>query len=314
MFFSSSARLLLLVELYESPGQAFRRHFGKHEHPVYFSRIRRGAWRRWWWGDGGVFVCPCEREEGGGEKEGWTDRKRAVRGKRRRRCRNAGVGGYCRRKRHKQLINQHRKETGIQTAEQRWRRTDTDRWGQGGRVGFLLLSLHSWLWLAGCRLSVSTTVLSPLPVDILSACLSVWALAGDLGGAGTWTLTSSVWSDYCLTPLLPCNLNSHWSLSVVMFLFFWGWGSQRREGKGQWKETNSPSSSGAPHWQINTPHTPAFDFFYYQSDLTLASKIRDVCLLYKTSYIWSLQRKFWCALFFVSWGLKGFLSDRTHDL
>lgn len=50
--FSSSARLLLLVELCESPGQAFRRHFGKHEHPVYFSRIRRGGrggWRRRWW-------------------------------------------------------------------------------------------------------------------------------------------------------------------------------------------------------------------------------------------------------------------------
>lgn len=73
MLFSSSACLLLLVELSESPGQAFRRHFGKHEHPVYFSRIRRGG------GSGGVFVCPCERG-GGGEKgeEGWIERKREV--------------------------------------------------------------------------------------------------------------------------------------------------------------------------------------------------------------------------------------------
>ena len=81
--FSSSARLLLL-ELCESPGQAFRSHFGKHEHPVYFSRIRRGERGAGGGGGGGiggggggVFVCPCEREGGGGEEaeEGWIDRK-----------------------------------------------------------------------------------------------------------------------------------------------------------------------------------------------------------------------------------------------
>lgn len=98
-------------------------------------------------------------------------------------------------------------------------------WQMGtGRAGLVVLSLHSWLWLAEC-----TAVLSPLPLDILSACLDVWALAGDLSGAGTWAQTSSVWSDYHPVPpplsslpypLLPCNLNSHWSLTVVMFIFF----------------------------------------------------------------------------------------------
>lgn len=47
-------------------------------------------------------------------------------------CGGGGGGGGCRRKRHKQLINQHRKEMVEQTAEQRWRCTHTDRWGQGG--------------------------------------------------------------------------------------------------------------------------------------------------------------------------------------
>lgn len=52
------------------PWPAFRRHFGKHEHPVYFPRIRRG-------GGGSVFVCPCEREGGGGGGEK-AERKREV--------------------------------------------------------------------------------------------------------------------------------------------------------------------------------------------------------------------------------------------
>lgn len=63
-FFPSSACLLLLIELCESPGQALRRHFGKHEH--LFSQIRRGVG-----GGGDIFVCPCEREgQGGGGREG----------------------------------------------------------------------------------------------------------------------------------------------------------------------------------------------------------------------------------------------------
>lgn len=77
-------------------------------------------------------------------------------------------------------------------------------WQMGtGRVGLVFLSLHSWLWLAGRRLSISTAVLPPLPLDILSACLYVWTLAGDLGGAGTRVQTSSVWSDYRLPTLPP---------------------------------------------------------------------------------------------------------------
>lgn len=140
---------------------------------LFFSDKGGGGWRGWWWGDGGVFVCPCEREGGGGEtgEEGWIDRKRDVRGERRRRCRNVGVGGYCRRKRHKQLINQHRKETGIQTVEQRWRRTDTDRWGQGRRAG---LPLSAQLAVAG-RTPAFRKHRCPLPLDILiglSVCLS----------------------------------------------------------------------------------------------------------------------------------------------
>ena len=118
VFLPSSGCPLLLVQLCESPGQAFRGHFGKHEHPVYFSQIRRGGMRK---GEGGGgFVCLCETEGGGGEKldEGWIERKREVGyGGKSRRCSNVELGcGDCTRKRHKQLINQHRKETRFQTA------------------------------------------------------------------------------------------------------------------------------------------------------------------------------------------------------
>lgn len=84
----------------------------------------------------------------------------------------------CGRKRRKQLINQHREETGKQTVEQRWRRTDSDRWGQGGSS---LLPLSTQLAVAGRTLC--TAVLSLLPLGILSACLSV---CPGLGGGSRW--------------------------------------------------------------------------------------------------------------------------------
>lgn len=57
--------------------------------------------------------------------------------------------GGCGRKRRKQLINQHRKETG--TAEQS-RDGDAQILTNGDReCNLFFLPVHSWLWLAGCR-------------------------------------------------------------------------------------------------------------------------------------------------------------------
>lgn len=74
-------------------------------------------------------------------------------------------GGNCRRKRRKQLINQHRKETEVQTAEQRWRCTHTDRWGQGGRAS------SSSLCTAGCGWQ-NAPLSSPL--SLWTSYLHVW--------------------------------------------------------------------------------------------------------------------------------------------
>lgn len=62
----------------------------------------------------------------------------------------------CRRKRRKQLINQHRKETVIQTAE-------IDRWGRGGRASLLSLCTAGCCWQNAVSLYTSMSApLSPL--------------------------------------------------------------------------------------------------------------------------------------------------------
>lgn len=114
-----------------------------------------------------------------------------------------------------------------------------------GRAGLVSRLPHSpgtaGLALAGRRLSVSAAVLSPLPLDILSACLSACLGLGG-GSRCCWDMSSNILCVVRLPPTtppttasapLPCNLNSHWSLSVVVFLFFSSRGSQRREGKGR---------------------------------------------------------------------------------
>lgn len=142
-------------------------------------------------------------------------------------------------------------------------------------AGLVFLSLHSWLWLAERWLSVRTAVLSPSPTGhpiCMSVCL-------DPGGGSRWwcDMSSHILCAVRLPPtpplLLPCNLISHWSLSVIMFLFcFLGRGSQRRNGKGHWEENNSPSSSGAPHW-YSTPHTPISVFFLNELPMWLVYMI-----------------------------------------
>lgn len=152
------------------------------------------------------------------------------------------------------------------------------------------------------QLAVAGGTWTPLssPLSLLTSYLHVWTLAGDLGGAGTRAQTLFVVSLPPSRPLLPCNMNSHWSPSVVMFVFCWG--SQRREVMGQWEEVSSHSSSGSSQWQTNTPQTPAFVLFF------ITKVTWHLILLFKTSYIWSLQNKFWCGLPLC---LKGFLSDKN---
>lgn len=174
-----------------------------------------------------------------------------------------------------------------------------------GRADLLFLSLHSWLLLAGHRLSVRTAVLSPLPLGVLSLSAHLYVCLGlgggsTVGGAGTWTLTSSVWSDYCLPPLPYPSLTLQFELPLEskcgygFCFFFWGLGGLRGgKGEGQCWEMNSHCSSGAPHRQGNTPHTPVSNFF-----ITKVASFTFSDLLYKTSYI----DKLWFVLPFVLGG------------
>lgn len=73
-----------------------------------------------------------------------------------------------------------------------------------------------------------------------------------------------------------------------MFVFCWGWGSQRMEAKGQWKEISSQSIQGAPETDKHTSHTCICFFFITKVSWHFISK--------HIYFIWSLQNKFWCAL------------------
>lgn len=123
----------------------------------------------------------------------------------------------CRRKRRKQLINQHRKETGIQTAE-------TDRWGRGGRASPLSLCTAGCCWQSA--VSLCTSLSSPLSTLRRTICPSLW-LSGPRRG---------IYSRQSF----DTSLNILWTLSAVLFFYV----SEERNGRVI--VDNSHRSLGAP--------------------------------------------------------------------